>query len=199
MNAFPCQGMVMRPLGLTCGVWHRNNGSGSFWSCTLGGGVSMNRTCSWTSPQMLNRIGICRNWKPNQLFGLFNLFLMLLWICSWAVFAVCKDAVFCQGGHWHWGVAIPVRRVYFVHNCVWKGGVCHVASAWMPGPKVSKQNIAKHWERTLTVRKERWLEGCFVVCGDPDYYKGAETLLGSDTLLFFIINTHYIQAPLSVD
>lgn len=67
------------------------------------------------------------------------------------------------------------------------------------GPKVSQQNIAKHWERTLTVREERWLEGCFVVCGDPDYDKGAETLLGTDPLLLYIINTHYIQAPLSVD
>lgn len=60
-----------------CGVWHREVCSGSFRSCGLEGGDSLDRACSRKVPQMLNWSGIWGVWRPGRHLELFVVFFRL--------------------------------------------------------------------------------------------------------------------------
>lgn len=79
-NSSDPRGMIPRLWGQFCGVWHREvcSGSfGSFGSCGLEGGDSLDRACSRKVPQMLNWSGIWGVWRPGRHLELFVVFFRL--------------------------------------------------------------------------------------------------------------------------
>lgn len=83
------RGMILTLRGQFCGVWHREVCSGSFRSCGLEGGDSLDRACSRKVPQMLNWSGIWGVWRPGRHLELFVVFFRLFT----AFFVVCDGAL----------------------------------------------------------------------------------------------------------
>ena len=100
--------------------WHRDVCSGSFGSCMLGAGASMDRTCFSTS----------HRWSAGSGSGLFeglvNVLGSLLWsLCrSWAVYVVCQGSLSCWGG-----TAMRMQQCQ-------DGWCVSSSSTWGPPPKV---------------------------------------------------------------
>ena len=68
------RGTILRLWGQFCGVWHREVCSGSFGSCVLEGGDSLDQVCSRKVPQMLSWSGIWGVWRPGRHLELFVMF-----------------------------------------------------------------------------------------------------------------------------
>lgn len=104
--------------------WHWDIHSGSYGSCMLGGGGSIDRTDS--------DLVDCGGQSIALGFSCFS-------SQCWAIFVVCQRTLSCC-----WATAI--KECHAMRGCTWSTTmfgclVCQVASTWMPGPKFTSRRF----------------------------------------------------------
>ena len=98
--------MGIRPLGVSCGVWHWDICSGSFGTCMLEAEASMDRTCSSTSHRCSTGL------RSREFVGQGDALSSKSrpWSCSWAVFVVVGLIVLL-------GSALAINGVCYPQRC----------------------------------------------------------------------------------
>ena len=106
--------------GPSCGSWHLCIGSRCFESCRLHDGTYKDQVFCPTDAGLYWELGTLVAGSP-----------------PWAL---CPNPRVIARAHCPAGVGHGHHGVYLVCNSVWMGGVCSVASTWIPEPKDPHQN-----------------------------------------------------------